>query len=586
MLASIGAMYHAEALTLLRWLAFSQRPLSLAELAEAAIIDPSGDGTVDFENRGDVQDVLDILSGLITTSEIEKNNDTEKALGVAQSTAFFLPHGQATKMKLAHFSVKEYLISDRSNHSYPRLQQGREHQQIARSCLAYLQYYSSSDFKKLTDQDFSTFPLLEYASSLWFFHSRQQRDVDCRWELRLLSSEDCKKDWLLAYNPDLQSIGNFCGFNNMGCGLYYAALLGLENVVEVFTVAGTDVDSEGGRHGNALQAASREGHERIVQMLIKRGSRVNATVGVYGNALQAASRGGHKKIVEMLIANGADVNAHGGIRDNALHAASYWGHGDVVELLIDKGADVNACGGKYGNALQAASYTGAEPVVGMLAQRGADINARGGKHGHALQAASLQGHQNIVEMLIGQGVDVNAQGGCSGNALMAASSEGHEKIVQMLLHHGVDIDAPGGDFGSALQAASFEGHDNVARVLIDAGANICAQGGNYNDALQAASISGHEKVVEMLIDAGADVNAQGGEYGNALQAAWLEGHAKILGMLIFNGAVVEYGPEFVERMMERGDLCNPPEHLCSIATLFTDDLESGSGPTIEHLQFV
>lgn len=58
-------MYRKEALTLLRWLAYAQSPPSLGELAEAAIIDPEGEGIVDIANRGPLEDTLEILCGLV-----------------------------------------------------------------------------------------------------------------------------------------------------------------------------------------------------------------------------------------------------------------------------------------------------------------------------------------------------------------------------------------------------------------------------------------------------------------------------------------------------------------------------------------
>ena len=70
--------------------------------------------------------------------------------------------------------------------------------------------------------------------------------------------------------------------------------------VEVLLELGATVNAQGGRYGNALQAASYRGHDKIVQMLLDKGADVNAQGGTYGNALQAASSGGHDKIVQML----------------------------------------------------------------------------------------------------------------------------------------------------------------------------------------------------------------------------------------------------------------------------------------------
>jgi ankyrin repeat protein len=55
---------------------------------------------------------------------------------------------------------------------------------------------------------------------------------------------------------------------------------------------GADVNTQGGEHGNALQAAALEGHEVIVRLLVDRGADVNAQGSGYGHALQAAAWNG------------------------------------------------------------------------------------------------------------------------------------------------------------------------------------------------------------------------------------------------------------------------------------------------------
>jgi len=47
-------------------------------------------------------------------------------------------------------------------------------------------------------------------------------------------------------------------------------------------------------------------------MLLDKGAEVNAQGGRYGNALQAASEGGHEKVIQMLLDKSAEVNAQGG----------------------------------------------------------------------------------------------------------------------------------------------------------------------------------------------------------------------------------------------------------------------------------
>jgi ankyrin repeat protein len=85
---------------------------------------------------------------------------------------------------------------------------------------------------------------------------------------------------------------------------FFLLLLFLSCSPKLLLDEGADVSAEGGRHGNALQAASFRGHVETVELLLKKGADVNAQGGRYGNALAAASVEGHDEIVEMLLAEG------------------------------------------------------------------------------------------------------------------------------------------------------------------------------------------------------------------------------------------------------------------------------------------
>jgi hypothetical protein len=64
--------------------------------------------------------------------------------------------------------------------------------------------------------------------------------------------------------------------------------------VQIFFNAGGDVHMQGGKYGNALQAASLGGHNELVHILLNAGGDVNMQGGMFDNALQATSFGGHK----------------------------------------------------------------------------------------------------------------------------------------------------------------------------------------------------------------------------------------------------------------------------------------------------
>ncbi|PZC88995.1 multiple ankyrin repeat protein single kh domain protein, partial [Pyrenophora tritici-repentis] len=554
------------AMRILQWLTFSARPLSVEEIAEVVAIDVGREPAFDRDEvLEDPLEALNICSSLVTITM----NKAEGRWKPAQQI-----------ISLAHYSVQEYLVSDRIRQGQAKrynMQEVECHNAIAKGSLKYLTQLQKPLSKEVLERS----ALARYSSEFWSSHLRKTGD-EIEQVSRLAMSLMAMKEpayltWIQLYDPDHPRDEPDVGKSlySVPMPLYYAANLGLGTITRLLLEQGADVNAQGGVYGNALQAASAGGHEQVVKMLLDKGADVNAQGGEYGNALQAASAKGQEQVVKMLLDKGANVNAQGGEYGNALQAASAKGQEQVVKTLLDNGADVNAQGGFYGNALQAASARGYEQVVKMLLDKGADVNAQDGEYGNALRAASYGGHEQVVKMLLDKGADVNAQGGFYSNALYAASYGGHKQAVKMLLNKGADVNAQGGEYGNALQAASDEGHeqvvktlldkgadggeysnalyaasarghDQLVKMLLDKGADVNAQGGEYGNALQAASARGHEQVVKILLDKGADVNAQGGFYGNALQAALVEGHEQVVKMLLDNGADVnaqgeEYG---------------------------------------------
>jgi hypothetical protein len=155
-LSGINDKYHQKAIAALQWLAFSERPLLIEELAEAVVINPRADPPFDPEDRlDDPHYILQILSSLVVLS----------------TTDWLKPKGKAIEeIRLAHFSVKEYLISDRAKPPpVPTLctTDVVAHRAIAESCLLYILYYGQTEDKSLSDEDLEKYPLLYYACQFW-----------------------------------------------------------------------------------------------------------------------------------------------------------------------------------------------------------------------------------------------------------------------------------------------------------------------------------------------------------------------------------------------------------------------------------
>ncbi|CAG8228611.1 unnamed protein product [Penicillium salamii] len=393
MITGIPTERKNDAIRLLQFLVHSKEPLKLAE-AKEVIATPIENGPQGFNTKRRLFCEIDILGycpGLVTVFPAIE-----------------------TELHLAHFSVKEYLLGENDfTITIASIS-------ITSTCLTYLTDINGSESEIARD-----FPLAGYAAKTWTRYAAlaQASEEIVRAMVRFLEKEETFQRWARLYQADWNWIEK--PGPPTGSRLYYASFNGLVAPVNELIAKGADVNAQGGRYGNALQAALAEGHQEIVKILLNKGADVNAEGGEYGNALQAASVEGSQEIVTLLLDKGANVNAKGGRYGYALQAASAEGHQRTVTQLLDKGADVNAQGGEYVNALHAASYKSHQEIITLLLDKGAEINAERGRYVNALHAASYRGYQEIVALLLDKGADVNAKGGQYGNALYAALLKGY-----------------------------------------------------------------------------------------------------------------------------------------------------------------
>ncbi|EHK50318.1 hypothetical protein TRIATDRAFT_211690 [Trichoderma atroviride IMI 206040] len=414
-----------KTIRLLQFLLYSERPLALEEAVDIIAVRPN-EGQFDVQDRLPCpEEITGYCSSLISLIQ------------ASGSTA-------ATKLQLAHFSVKEYLLTyDSPDFIYPNPRIA-----ITETCLAYLGSIPNVETATIKVQ----FPLAEYAAQIWMGHAKVAEKSEPTLEkitgfLLKGGQFQCS---IHLFNPD----GLVYRLRKMPTAspLYYACLTGLTTTAQRLLSIGGNPNAPGGHQGYPLTAASKCGHQEIVQLLLDSGADVDAKGGLYGVALNAASQGGHEEIVQLLLDNGADINARQSSFGSVLASASAAGRQNMVQLLLDNGANVNAKGGYDGFALGAASRYGHQEIVQLLLDNGADVNAEGGEYGFALQAAAVKGHGDIVELLLNRGADINARGGYYGFALQAAAAEGHQEIVKLLLKRGANDNAAGSHSGCTFKA--------------------------------------------------------------------------------------------------------------------------------------
>ncbi|KIX03389.1 uncharacterized protein Z518_06941 [Rhinocladiella mackenziei CBS 650.93] len=247
-----------DAVTTLRWWCYSIRPLHMAEIVEVLAIEGGDDGGFFPEERlPDPADIMVVCSSLISCSaaadddddnynEYGNDDDNDDRDGGDSSH----PEGHIKQIRLAHFSVKEYLSNRCALHS---------------------------DFQ--TPALVLRYPLVRYAAEHWWRHAQKVDEADARTMIdlasRLLSVEDgALLSWIRLYNLDALRRGLYLSLTSADVAppLYYAASVGLLRVTENVLLHTTNVNAQGGRYGNALQAASYWGYEKVVQLLLDAGA--------------------------------------------------------------------------------------------------------------------------------------------------------------------------------------------------------------------------------------------------------------------------------------------------------------------------
>ena len=513
------------ALKILQWLVFSARPLCLAEVAEVIAIDVNDAPQFDAERRfADPHDILEICSSLVTVeigpSPVSLHGDSDVEPDVVSDAELDAESDDDKKrliIRLAHFSVKEYLISDRIRDGPATaysLQEIPSNKCLAEDCVIYLLQFDGPD--SLTHYTFEEYPLAKYAARYWTEHARITEEsttttIELSQELFMTQGE-ALVNWVRMYDPnygpDDQNLR--VSPNDVAPPLYYASCAGLIRSVRLLIDKGVDINASGGSYGNALQAASWSGYIEIVRLLLDNGADVNAQGGYYGNALQAASRGGTIEIVRLLLDNRADINAQGGCYQNALQAAIRDSNIEIVRLLLENGADVNSRGGYYKNALQAAIIDSNIEIVRLLLDNRADVNAWSEGYSNAVQAAAEMPQWSqrartgdrvkVFQMLLDEGGDVNSE------VLKAVALRRDENMFQILLNHGISPRLEDTEGRFILHFASGGSSIRTFKGLLKLGSDLNATDKQGRNCLHHAAARGSNEIVSWLLQKGLDPN--------------------------------------------------------------------------------
>ena len=453
------------------WVFSAIRPLSVAELTEALIVDIPG-RRFDKEAKCGGEVILEVCLNLVVT-------DT---------------YGGNTFFRFVHFSVHEFFRELRNMDQEdipPGLEPSPEfdfsvevpeiQQEILNTCLTYLSFdpFARGPWDNDTlfecRNSFDTFireyPFLDYAAVFWTHHLSTTNvnddlasSISRLFDLQLNICLSFQVYWFrnlidgFPLNIPPLHIASFFGLvepltallkqlgvkvanqtDDLGRNaLHWAVLNGHKKTTELLLDVDVDIKTIDKKGYNVLGLASLTGHQEVVTILLtRRKDFFEQEKEQLAIALLAATQGCFGEIVGILLDAGADPNLHVNEDMDPLWFAAWKGDSGIVNKLLDAGAEVDS-GRKYGNALQEAAASGSLEIVGILIAAGADVNARGGTGGSALNAAAWRGYYDIVELLLNMDATIRFDDDNFGGALALAESNGHMKVVDLILDYAPD----------------------------------------------------------------------------------------------------------------------------------------------------
>src|SRR6266702_7364576 len=256
-LSQIPQANQAHAHRLLQCLMVAIRPLRVEELAEVLAFEfDTAQRAVpryraDWRPNDQVQAVLSTCSSLIAIVDY---------------------HGSQV-VQFSHFSVKEFLMSDRltsslGDFSRYQINPGSAHTILAQACLGCLLHIGN----RIGEESIKDFPLTKYAAQHWVTHA-QFENVASRVKDGMESLFDCDKPHFAAW-VGIHDIDEFyLSSSTIPTPLYYSSLCGFSDLVQHLAMKRPqDVNAVGGRYDFPLLAALHGKHIQVAEILLKHGA--------------------------------------------------------------------------------------------------------------------------------------------------------------------------------------------------------------------------------------------------------------------------------------------------------------------------
>ena len=521
------------------------RPLEVKELAEVLAVD------------------FDDAEGIAKLKPNWRWEDEEQALLSSCSSLIAIVKTEDSRVvQFSHFSVKEYLTSERlatssGNVSRYHIDLEPAHTILAQACLSVLLQLEDGVEDSENVVGMSS-PLAGYAAHHWVTHAQFERVASfLRKAMEYLFNPDMPyfTAWPQLYDIDTRCEWPFNGHEYGEPGatpLYYAALCGLEDLVEHLVAKYPQhVNTSGGKYGRPLVAALAGRHLQTARHLLRNGAHVDVRDNYECTPLNDAVLYGDFEMVQLLLDFKADVNTRntvietpshrvpGGLSSFNIPHSGPQMLADIARLLVEHGADLHAQNINGETPLHAAAKGKSVEVERVLLEHGANVGAED-KYGRTPlhQAVEVYGGVEITRVLLEHGANVDAEDIQGRTPLHGAAKYGSVEVVRMLLEHGANVGAEDNQGSTPLHDAAVYWRVEVVRVLLEHRANVGVQDNQGRTPLHGAAKYGWVEVVRMLLEHGANVGAEDKQGRTPLHQAAVYGRVEVVRVLLEHGANV------------------------------------------------
>ena len=457
-LSEIPKSNQVHAHRLLQCLTVAVRPLRVEELAEVL--------AVDFGAMGGIPKLIE---------ELRWEDQEQAVLSACSSLIAVVKNKRSRVVQFSHFSVKEFLTSDRLVTSkvepsrYHHILLEPAHTIMAQACLGVL---LRLDYD-INEERIANFPLADYAAKHFGEHIKFENVLSpTREGVNHLLDED--KPHLAAWL--WMRYGHGHPQRPKSVPLYYVVELGYVGLVrQLISKRPEDVNARS-EHGTPLHAATREEYVEILQLLLGHCVDVDPRDSYNRTPLHLAAELRSLEVIQILVERNADINARDNQGWTPLHRAlGYNDRGfDVAKFLLGHGADAGAKDNNFSTPLHEAAYRGSVKTAQLLLEHGVDIHAR-----------NNMGHTPLHRVVFKLSPATGFEDPCL-------------SAIRLLLGHGADIDALDNEHWTPLHVISHYGNVKATQLLLERGANVNLQNMEGNTPHQVASTTGHKELVRLL----------------------------------------------------------------------------------------